>query len=301
MKEPKFPGRNSHKSRFCSEAYQSDWTTNLDCIKLTYRMKIPDAAKRGLFNLWDEAGLSSWDSLLHRLAVGLTLIAATLVAVVTTWGVVRCWFPVISEAAEKLPQTSSINSGTLQWPDSSPLLLSANKYLSIVVDLNFDSSLGLDSDVAIVLGQRSFRIYSLAGYVEFPYPPSIPLYREVFKPWWNAWKDILPLFVGTLIGLTILALWSVANVTILAPVGLALAICTRRKTNLLTTILIGYFATAITSPALILAILSYILWGVELIQFIAVTSLHPTIALLLTLSITMLLPRKPEPNPFSIH
>ena len=117
----------------------------------------------------------------------------------------HCWWPVITEAVEALPETARIQEGTLQVQEKDAHLLAANQFLSLQLTRSAKWQENAPVDLAVQLGKYELMISSLFGDTALPYPGSsiIILDRAAVWPIWGAWKGPLlaAVFVGALASL----------------------------------------------------------------------------------------------------
>jgi hypothetical protein len=129
---------------------------------------------------------------LGRLMIVQLLIAA-LLAGVFLWFLTTCWFPVIQQSIEKLPEIGQLNSGALEWSGDSPALLGENHFLAVTVDVSNSGLARSTAHVSLEFARNSLRIYSLLGFADLIYPPksNVPINRRDLIPWWGAWKPVI--------------------------------------------------------------------------------------------------------------
>lgn len=145
---------------------------------------------------------------LGRLLV-VQFLTASLVAATVLWFLVTCWFPVIGQSIEALPETGQILSGLLEWPGSSPLRLAEGHFLAIVVDVPQTGLARSTAQVSVEFGRSGWRIFSFFGFIEFSYPSSgtIPFNRQELLPWWGAWSPFLLAGVATSVVTGLMLAW----------------------------------------------------------------------------------------------
>jgi hypothetical protein len=129
-------------------------------------------------------------------------IFALVAAVAVVWFLRTAWFPTVREAIENLPEQGEMKSGKLEWKGDSPQLLGEAHFLAFVVDTNHAGLLRSPAQVQVEFGRDDIHFYSLAGYVEWPYPPewNTGVDRATMKPKWGAWEPPIQwlAFGGTL-------------------------------------------------------------------------------------------------------
>ena len=149
---------------------------------------------------------------LNRLLV-VQFITASVVAASVLWFLVTCWFPVIGQGIEGLPETGQIRSGVLEWPEISPARLAEGHFLAIVVDISQSGLAHSTAQVSAELNRSGFRIFSFFGFIEFAYPSSgtLPFNRKELLPWWGAWRPFILAGVAVgVVGGLMLAWWLMA-------------------------------------------------------------------------------------------
>lgn len=136
---------------------------------------------------------------------------ALLTAAVVVWFLARDWFPVVTAAIKRLPSDGEIRSGWLNWRGDSPVSLAENRFLALTVDLKHQGQARSPSHLAIELGERDFKVYSLLGFVQGPYPAGwrIGLNQTEVGPWWGAWAPPILGIVAFLAILNLLLCWTV--------------------------------------------------------------------------------------------
>jgi len=157
---------------------------------------------------------------LGRLLV-VQFVMALLAASVAAWFVHRAWFPVVSAAIEQLPAQGEIRAGRLSWGGTGPQLLGEGRYLAVAVDLNHEGTVRSPANVALEFGGGDARIFSLFGFVRWPYPKGwiMPFNRVELKPWWGAWAPPLLAITMVLIILALMLSWSVLATVYTCPYG----------------------------------------------------------------------------------
>jgi hypothetical protein len=148
---------------------------------------------------------------------------AMLAAAMLVWFLSRDWYPVITQALKQMPENGELRSGRLVWNGDSPVSLAENRFLAIAVDLNHEGQARSPAHVAVELGQRDLKIYSLLGYVAWRYPPNwwIGLNRTDAIPWWGAWVPPILGIVAAMVIVSLLLSWAILASLYSAPVWLA--------------------------------------------------------------------------------
>jgi hypothetical protein len=149
-------------------------------------------------------------------------IVAAVVAISANWFLSDDCFPTIRTAIEKLPDQGEIRNGQLDWHGDSPQLLAEGSFLALNVDLDHSGGMRSPAQVQVEFGKNTIRVFSLFGYVDFPYPPGQAYYfdRTDLEPIWGAWEpDLLALTIGFVIAGLMLA-WAVLATLYFLPVWL---------------------------------------------------------------------------------
>ncbi len=136
------------------------------------------------------------------------------------WFVASAWFAGLDAAIDRLPEQSAIRNGRLEWDPSAPPRLIEGPFLSITVNASGDANIGTPADLQLILGTESFRLQSIFGHWQLPYPRgwTLSLARSEVKPWWRARQPFL-LAAGLAVGLLGLLLsWWLLAVTYAFPV-----------------------------------------------------------------------------------
>jgi hypothetical protein len=143
------------------------------------------------------------------------LLCALWVAGSLGWFLGTAWWPVIDDAAERLPDRAVIQHRTLVWDGPLPVRLGENAYLSITVDLDGNPARTSTSDLQLELVRDGARFHSLFGHVTVPYPRGyrVMLDRMEFRAWWGAWRWPLLIVIGGTAFLALLAAWYLVAAT----------------------------------------------------------------------------------------
>jgi hypothetical protein len=136
---------------------------------------------------------------------------ALLTAGMVVWFLSRNWIPVITEAIRQTPEQGEIRSGRLTWNGDSPVFLAENRFLAVAVDLKHEGQARSPAHVAVELGERDIKVYSLLGYFEGRYPSTwwLGFNRTEATPWWGAWVPPILGIVAILVIVTIMLCWSI--------------------------------------------------------------------------------------------
>ena len=136
-------------------------------------------------------------------------IVALLVAASVLCFLISAWFPVIHEAIARLPEKGAIRRGQLDWAGPSPAWLAEGTFLSIIVDPAGGARTGQSADVQVEFERDSFKVCSLFGCLEIPYPQhwAVALNRTEAEPWWGAWRPFLLVGIAVGVVLGLMAIW----------------------------------------------------------------------------------------------
>jgi hypothetical protein len=139
------------------------------------------------------------------------VVFALLAAGTVVWFLTRDWFPVITEAIKQMPEEGELKSGRLIWNGDSPVSLSENRFLAVAVDLKHEGQVRSPAHVAVELGERDFKVYSLLGYLEGRYPTGwwLGFNRTEATPWWGAWAPPILGIIAILVTVSLLLCWSI--------------------------------------------------------------------------------------------
>jgi len=154
------------------------------------------------------------------------LIAAILVALSVLWFFNDSCVPAVDKAIRNLNSNGEILSGELFWHGESPVILSEERFLALVIDLNHSGTIHCTSDVQVEFGRDSIRVFSLVGYTDFYYPynppnETIPVSREALEPLWGAWLPEIQAILVAVILIGLMLLWNVLGTIYWLPVWLA--------------------------------------------------------------------------------
>ena len=94
-------------------------------------------------------------------------LTAILVAAAILWVLASCWFPVIGQSIEALPETGQIRSGVLEWTEDSPVRLAEGHFLAMVVDVSKTGLARSTAHVSAEFDRSGWRIFSFFGFIEF--------------------------------------------------------------------------------------------------------------------------------------
>lgn len=200
---------------------------------------------------------------------------AAINALALAWFLQISWFPVISAAVARLPASGEISQQRLEWPSKEPVLLGYNSDLALIVDRQHLGAARVPADLLLELGDKDARVYSLFGYLEFPYQQGyrIGINQTELRPWWGAWRPpILWISVAGCI-LVLMLTWS-ALAAIYALAVWLIAFFSNRTASLRQS---WRIASAAMMPASLLLGLSIVLYGagaVSLPGFLLLAASH---------------------------
>lgn len=159
-------------------------------------------------------------------------IMALLAAAAVVWFIYNGYFPAIGTAIQKLPAFGKIRSGQLDLHDSSPQLLAEGRFLALDVDLDHSGQIRSTADAQIEFGRETVRVFSLFGYMDWPYPRNyvIAFNRNELEPLWGAWAMELLLAAGAAATICLLLSWWLLATLYFLPVWL-LGFFTNRDLN----------------------------------------------------------------------
>jgi hypothetical protein len=211
---------------------------------------------------------------LARLLVYQSLFALILAASVA-WLLYATVYPSLETAIGRLPNEGEIRIGALQWKSESPVLLSEARVISVAVDLEHSGQIRVPSDIFVEFGSESCRVFSFAGFLEFPYLRDyiIAFNRPTLVPWWGAWRaPILALAtLSSLLGLLLLW-WFLA--TLYCPVALLIGFYANRRASLSEAWRLCAAAAMPAGVALWVGLLLYGTAAISLLPFILLVILH---------------------------
>ena len=141
------------------------------------------------------------------------LATAGMVAITVVWFLSEAWFPVVTEAIQKLPETGEIRGATLHYSGTSPVRLAENRRLAIVVDPERTGEAGHIADLEMTFENTRLAFCGPLGCYNVPYVRGyqLGLNRPELEPAWGAWRGP---FLGVAAVCTLLwlfvAWWAVA-------------------------------------------------------------------------------------------
>jgi hypothetical protein len=240
----------------------------------------------------------------HRLVLA-QLAVAVFSAVVGAWFVSANWLPVVREAMVRLPPGAVVRGGSLHWTTNTPVRLAENRFLAVVVDAGDGGSAGRVADLELALHNNHYRLASLLGFVERPYPRGwiLSLDASEVVPWWGARESFLLILLAGAIALGLPVLWWVVAASY-CPAVWALGRFQNRPLGLISSWKLSGAALMPGAILLTLGLLSYGALGLDLIRLGLVFLLHLVAGWVYVAASVCFLPRLPEaasgqPNPFA--
>lgn len=235
--------------------------------------------------------------------LGMAFVFAFLSAAVLGRLAARCWWPVITEAVQALPENGNIQKGALRIDQKEARLLAANKFVSFQLAPGGFSQEVAPVDAAVQFGTYELMVTSFFGDTVFPYPErwSIALDRTVIWPIWGAWKG--PVLAGFMTGAAVLLVlgWFFLAV-VYAPVVLLVGWTARRELTFGQAWRLGVAAQWPASLLLAFALALYSTGEIALLFVIIMFGAHFVPSLLNVLIAPFFLPKageRAERNPFA--
>jgi hypothetical protein len=231
------------------------------------------------------------DAKLRRLLL-LQAVVAAMVAVSVVWLLRIGWLPVAEEAMTRLPDRAEIRGARLSWDDRSHRLLAENRLLAIVVAPEDTATFGRMADVGFELRPDTWRVHSLFGFIELPYPRGwvIGLSRAEVEPWWGARKPWILTLVGAAVMLHLGLAWAVVA-ALYAPVVYSLAFFADRSA---TWAAAWRLAAAALLPGAVVMTGAIFLYGyhrLNLVGLLVAAPLHLALGWVYLIGATLALPR----------
>ena len=118
------------------------------------------------------------------------LATAGIVAIAVVWFLSETWFPVVTEAIQKLPETGEIRGAALSYSGTSPVRLAENRRLAIVVDPERTGAAGHVADLEMTFENTRLALCGPLGCYHVPYVRGyqFALNRPELEPAWGAWR-----------------------------------------------------------------------------------------------------------------
>ena len=213
------------------------------------------------------------------------------------------WIPVMNQAVRELPMQGEIRKGQLMMDNATPRILAENRFFGLAIDPRHVGEARTAAHVHAELGARGLNLYSLSGYVSFPYPSRarLALNHDETIPAWGAWRPATIAAVGGLALLWLFASWLILQAVYTVPVW-AMGFLANRGLCLR-----GAWCVsgAALMPGALFFTLSLIVYGfgwLDLIQLAAAAAIHLVIGwiyLPFAIAKTSKAQEKGEENPFS--
>jgi hypothetical protein len=232
-------------------------------------------------------------------------VVAALAAATVVWFLHGDWFPIISQAINRLPADGQIRGARVDWQgDASPVLLAENRFLAITVDLKHEGAVRSPAHIQAEFGRDQLQIISLFGFLPVNYPAqrTFAFNRPALIPWWGAWApEILGLAAaGTIAALMIC--WAVLATLYCLPVWLV-GLFANRELNLGGS---WRLAGAALMPGALFLLASILLYGwgaLDPIHLLVAMGVHFVIGWIYCLAAPFALPLHPavsnlKANPF---
>jgi hypothetical protein len=220
------------------------------------------------------------------------LVFALVVAAVSVWFLRAAWFPEISSAIEHLPVQGEIRDGKLNWPAESPRILDEGHFLAFVVDLQHEGQLRSPAHIEFEFGTNDVLIYSLFGYHRTAYPREwiIAFNRPELEPKWGAWRPpILWITFGSVVAVLFASWVSLATITF--PASWLVGFFLNRKLSLGGAWKLAGASLMPGAGLLIVAISSYGLGVLDLVQLLAAYVAHFVIGWMYVLLAPVFVPK----------
>jgi hypothetical protein len=156
-------------------------------------------------------GIATFATATFGRVLAVQFVFALLAAGTVVWFLNCNWCPVIAQAIKQTPPNGELRYGRITWTGDSPVTLAENRFFALSVDLKHEGHARSPAHVAVELGERDFKIYSLLGYIEHSYPPQwwLGFNRTDATPWWGAWAPPMLGIVAILVIVSLLLTWSV--------------------------------------------------------------------------------------------
>jgi hypothetical protein len=230
-------------------------------------------------------------------SLGRLLLVESIVAVVVAVAAMSlcwlAWFPAIDQAIDRLPAGGVVRQARLEWPEMLPQTLADGPFLGIVVVGNLPGEIGQVADVQVELGHTRWKMRSLLGYWDGPYPEGwrIELDRSTAVPWWGARRPFLLAAVGVGALLALQIIWAALALAYVPVVALITYLLDRSP---------GWFGcwklafAALMPGALLMAVamLLYALNQLPLVGLLGAGGLHLVLGWGYLLAAPLRLPRK---------
>ena len=240
---------------------------------------------------------------LSRLLLVQFVVAAAAAAAVV-WFLSDSCFPTVRVAIRSLPATGEIRSGRLDWMGRGAQVLAEGRFLAFVVDPEHSGQIRSPADLQIEFGRETVRVFSLLGYLEWPYPPDyiIAFNRTELEPLWGAWEPAWLVIILLVVVIGLMVLWALLATVYLLPVRFV-GFWANRKLDFRGSWKLAGAALLPGALLLTVVIVLFNFGGLDLVQFCFLFGAHVVVAWVYLLIAPLFLPRTaPAPardNPFS--
>ena len=173
-------------------------------------MDTPDKNKTFAWQPLTPRGVAAFASAAFGRLFVVQLVVALLVAGVVVWFLHTAWFPSVTAAIRQLPDQGQIRGGVLEWPGPSPAVLAEGRFLAFTVDLEHQGNARSPAHLLVEFGRNDFKIFSLLGYVQSPYPrgETVAFNRRELEPWWGAWSPMFLAMAGGAVAAGLMLTWA---------------------------------------------------------------------------------------------
>ncbi len=232
------------------------------------------------------------------------LIFAAIVALTVIWFLRVAWFPVVTQAAHRLPETGAIRGGELDFGGPSPQRLAENARLAIFVDVADAGTTGQAADLEVTFEKGRVTFCGALGCGSRPYDRRYisDFNRAAVEPAWGAWQWPITALAAIATVISLMVMWWVVAFLYL-PLAKLLAFFANRRVTLAGA---WKLSAAALLPGALIAGAGLLLYGfgtIDLFRFALVCLLHILAGLVFVVTSPFFLPAvsgfKPGKNPFS--
>jgi hypothetical protein len=203
------------------------------------------------------------------------LLVALICTATVIWFLQQAWFPVVREAIDHLPADGTLQSGVLSWSGDPSQLLAEGPFLAFALDRHHRGGARSPAHVAVELGERDLKVFSLFGFYTVPYSKTwtTPFNRQDLLPWWGAWEPAILGIVALAVLVGLLLCWQVLATLYTIPVWLVAFFANRELSLSQSWRLAG---AALMPGALFLTslLLLYGLGVIDLIHLVVAAAIH---------------------------
>lgn len=229
-------------------------------------------------------------------------VSALAVALLLTWSIHLTWGTALSWAAAELPESGRIQRGLMDGIPPSPRVLSASKFLGIVLDPPGLRNSGISSDILLSVEDRGIAIQSVLGWMWVPYPNdfSAPLDRLGVSGLVAAWTTPALLAATGLFTILLLVTWMLLG-AVYAPAVALLARALRRQARF--GVAWRLSTLALIAPGLLLgsAVVLYANHQLSVVGLVLAWPTHLAVGWLFIAGAIFRLPPALPPNPFALR